>query len=552
MPFSPNSLQRLSCELASHEGHLGQDQSQSRDLRRRQGAFFTPEPLIRFVVERVLDQWFSGREVIWRDDGSPALRILDPSAGDGRFLAYVTEALVVRAVAQGFPGGAARVSIERNCLVAIERDPSYAALVREALGGHAEVHCAEALLSGVVADHSVDIVVGNPPYLRSINLGRSDDELRQKLRGAYAATSHGEWDLYAAFLEQGMNWLRPGGAIAVVVPSRWWTAQWAGKLRKRFAEAGGVRVLVDFGSDQIFSDATVYTSLFFGAKERSEELTVSRKIDGCWETDRVRTEELGEAPWRLAVGADRVLFQQLAQGPCLGEIAHIKKGAGTNADAVYVIEEHQPIEEQLLRPLLRGRDVRSYGDVPVWPKLLVPYGRDGSLIEPAVMERDFPNAFEHLCGHRVRLESREKGRFAGDAFYCFGRPQNMAFLGDSAAKVVVPDVTKEGRALIDRGAAMVLDSAYALRLCEAVDLSLETLCGIMNSPMVGMWLRHNGVPLRGGYTRMKTAYLRTMPMPRPGPLRDRIGEAVCAGLGPECISERVRLALGVTEEQWRV
>ena len=279
------SLSALSRELARGGDVKGADAQQSRALRRAQGAFFTPAALVSFVVEQVLEMRFAGDPVTWHPDGYPNLRILDPAAGDGRFLVAAAEALARRGKRLGT--NVCPQQIRRHCLVAIERDAEYAAIARANLGGDTPVHCAEALMSECLADCSVDVVLGNPPYLRSIALGVVDDALRTRLRDRYAATSHGEWDLYAAFLEQGIAWLREGGMLGMVVPSRWWTARWAGPLRAKLANRGSVSSLVDFGNAQIFSGATVYASVCFASATASESVEIAKLERGSWEVGSV-------------------------------------------------------------------------------------------------------------------------------------------------------------------------------------------------------------------------------------------------------------------------
>lgn len=538
-------------------GVVGLDSARSRHQRRAQGAFFTPKPLVQFVVDQALDAWFASQKLCWHQDGYPLLRILDPSAGDGRFLECAAQGLLRRATEAGHCGGTRMAAVEsairKHCLLAVERDPDYAARIAQELGDEVLVHCEEALLSGVVADGSVDLVIGNPPYLRSIQLGQVDEALREKLRGTYTATSYREWDLYAAFLEQGLRWLRPGGQLAFVMPSRWWTAQWATPMRRQLCEQGAVRALVDFGATQIFESATVYSSLCFASSEASNSLEVARFREGQWQTGSLEASELGAGePWNLCIGKARTILRDVcAQGPALGQVARIKKGAGTNADSVFVIDDAEAdVEAALLRPLLRGRDIVAFADVPNWPRVLVPYDREGKLISPVAMQRRYPRALAYLSHHRDVLEAREKRRFAGEKFYCYGRPQNMAFLGQDRAKIVVPDVTKEGRALIDTSSAMVLDSAYAIRAESGSGYDLASLCGILNSRIVALWLAQHGVPLRGGYTRMKTAYLKGLPLPPQGHLLDAISASVRLGATPGEVDEIVRRAYAIERDDW--
>src|SRR5690606_18081243 len=328
-------------------------------------------------------------------------------------------------------------------------------------------------------------------------LGESDEPLRRALRGRYAATSRGEWDLYAAFIEQALDWARPGGEVALVVPSRWLTARSAALLRGKLAAARAVRGLVLFGAEQIFAGATTYASVAFLSRAPQRELFVARRGESGWESGSLPAAELGEAPWRLSVGARRALIERLATaGPPLASAARIAKGAGTNADKVYVLEGEAgrapDLEPELVRPCLRGRDVTPFGAASDQVRVLVPYRRDGSFIEPDELAARWPRAAAYLARHRARLERREGGRFRGPSFYRFGRPQNMAWLGAPEAKVVVPDVAHGGRALLDRRAAMVLDSAYAIRpLGDAAPL--ELLLAIFNSGVVRLWLAETGV-----------------------------------------------------------
>ncbi|MEM9493378.1 MAG: Eco57I restriction-modification methylase domain-containing protein, partial [Myxococcota bacterium] len=424
--------------------------------------------------------------------------MLDPCVGDGRFLVAVRDHLVSWAARRGrmetarseeSPGERDRLvrAVTAHCLIGLERDSEFAELARRRLGPEVRIHRCEALLDAPTAASGVDAVVGNPPYVRSIRFARSDPELWRALRGRYAATSHGEWDLYAAFIEQAVDWLGPGGEAGLVVPSRWLTAAFAGKLRGKLARAAAVRAVVDFGAAQLFAAATTYTSLVFLSRARADQVAVAR-LSGPngrrWSFGRVPTTSLSDRPWRLVVGEDRSLIHALGEScPTLGQVARVAKGAGTNADSVFVIEDATQtgpdgelirgrsrvsgpdqevvIEAAACRPCVRGRDVVAYGRVDPIVQCIVPYDRAGQLWSPATLAR-YPHTRAYVERWRERLEGRERGRYRDARFYRFGRPQNMALLGAARAKIVVPDVAQQGRAMIDRDGAMILDSAYVI------------------------------------------------------------------------------------------
>ncbi|MCE9576201.1 MAG: SAM-dependent methyltransferase, partial [Deltaproteobacteria bacterium] len=286
--------------------------------RRARGQYGTPPGLAIWVAREVLAPLGAGA------------RVLDPSAGDGRFLAAARDALV--------EAGGDTAAVEAR-LVGFERDPELAAIARARLPRATIVTC-EALCEAPAIE--VDAVIGNPPYVRSIRLREADPALWTAIRGRFAATSHGEWDLYAAFVERALTWVRPGGRIGLVTPSRWWSAAFAARLRERLCADGAVRAVVDFGAAQVFAGATTYaavTILARDAADRPRDIEVAR-FDRGWQAGAVRATSLGAAPWRFAVGAAARAVEACAlRGPALGAIARIVKGAGTNADGVFVVEE---------------------------------------------------------------------------------------------------------------------------------------------------------------------------------------------------------------------
>ncbi|MBI4510676.1 MAG: Eco57I restriction-modification methylase domain-containing protein [Deltaproteobacteria bacterium] len=503
-----------------------------RASRRDRGIYYTPAFLVDYVVDETLGPLLP--KLAFREDGSPRVRILDPAAGDGRFLTACVDRLVSAATQAGFAPERARTSIVRQCVVGVERDERAAALSRHALGTGADIRVGEALCGNAAPEGAWDVVIGNPPYVRSVALKRAEPALWQALRGKFLATSHGEWDLYTAFLERALAWTAPGGEIGLVVPSRWFTAKNAAPLRALLSQRRCVRKIVDFGARQVFEGATTYAALVF--LTRREEGALAVEVTrwagdvatpggapppipprGEWAQGTIPSLALGRGPWILSVGRGENLIGRLrSAGPPLGQVARVSKGAGTNADSVFLIpaSDGAALEEGALVPCVRGRDLAPFA--PRVSRLaLLPYDGDRP-VPPGELAKRWPRAAAYLERHRAVLEARERGRFRGDLFYRWGRPQNLIWLRDPAPKVIVPDVARGGRAVLDDQGLLVIDTAYALRPMDPGGAShlLGLILAVLNSSIVGEWLRLAGIPLRGGYFRMKTAYLSSLPLPR--------------------------------------
>ena len=82
-----------------------------------------------------------------------------------------------------------------------------------------------------------DVVVANPPYSGTSNLAVSDYVKKEYKRG--------KADLYAAFLERGLQLVRKGGVSAMVTMRGWMFIKQYEKLRKHLAKAYDIRAIGD-------------------------------------------------------------------------------------------------------------------------------------------------------------------------------------------------------------------------------------------------------------------------------------------------------------------
>ena len=151
--------------------------------RQRNGAYYTPEAVAAMLVRSAVR--------------SPEDRLLDPSCGDGRFLAHHGKS----------------VGVERDrqaACVAARRVPD--------AGVHNDEFFAWAQRAGRTGER-FDCVVGNPPFIRYQTF--SGDERRRALAlcAELGVAFSGLSASWAPFLVVAASLLRPGGRMAFVVPA---------------------------------------------------------------------------------------------------------------------------------------------------------------------------------------------------------------------------------------------------------------------------------------------------------------------------------------------
>ncbi len=227
-------------------------------LRAGMGQYFTPLPVIRFMV----------------DVASPAVseRIVDPFAGSGHFLAECLND-VRRTTPRGNEKRIDAFALRQ--LYGIEKSDR---MVRVALtdmrlhgDGHSNIRCADALLAfenySDIRPESFDLVLTNPPF--------------GSLLGSEAASQLGQFELAAGRrnvplevlgLERCIQLLRPGGRLGIVLPDGVLANRGTAYVREWLAKAMGIRAIVSLPVET-FSPygANIKTSIVFARKWRPGE-----------------------------------------------------------------------------------------------------------------------------------------------------------------------------------------------------------------------------------------------------------------------------------------
>jgi hypothetical protein len=217
--------------------------------------------------------------------------------------------------------------------------------------------------------------------------------------------------------------------------------------------------------------------------------------------------------------------------PKLEDFAQIFQGAGTRTDKVFLVEKHglsgglanvfsyetnkeYLIELNFLKKAIRGRDIGRYTlDGDKW-WLIVPYqvkkGRY-SLIPYKIISSFSPRLVDYLKECKPRLDQREQGRFKGDSWYGYARPQNLDRF-EAPEKIILPDVIDRGKCYLDREKTWIVDTVYGIIKNPDQQIDIRYILGLLNSPLLTYYLKETGTTLRDGFFRMKTAYLQPFPL----------------------------------------
>ncbi|MDA8143172.1 MAG: N-6 DNA methylase [Thermoplasmatales archaeon] len=276
--------------------------------RKEQGIYYTPTYIVEYIVDSTLDGILNAKGFNARN-----IKIIDPACGSGSFLIKAFDRLISRLYKdvevkqdrideQG--KYTFKTEILKNNLYGVDLDEKAVEITKlnlllkaaeryRKLPGEVDLrikHGNSLIQSENVAGLNAfkweerfpevtdaggfDVVIGNPPYIDSEEMSRSQPETREECRTTYECAK-GNWDLFCIFLEKGIKLLKDGGYLGMIVPNKLLSADYAEQTRKFLAKYS-VKIIRDYSRVPVFN-ASVYPIVI--VVQKSKALRNTTKVE---------------------------------------------------------------------------------------------------------------------------------------------------------------------------------------------------------------------------------------------------------------------------------
>jgi adenine-specific DNA-methyltransferase len=388
-----------------------------------------------------------------------------------------------------------------------------------------------------------DIVIGNPPYVRIQTLKRQNPKLVEYYKQHYESAKKGNYDLYVVFVEAGLNFLKPDGHLAYILPHKFFNAKYGEPLRDLLAKGRHLSHVVHFGDQQVFPGATNYVCLLFLAKAGVDSCRFVRVDDlvNWYETFKgterqFPAEAISATEWNFAVGKGSNIFDRLNAMPeRLGDRARIFQGLVTGADRTFVfndlgmsdaglvrVRDHSGVEWELetsqLKRFLVDTSLSPFSEPTGRHWLIFPYTIDGpeaKLLSARHFATAFPKTWAYLCEQSGVLKAREGGKWDHDQWYSFGRNQNLTQM--EAPKLIVQVLSQSPRFAFDESGLYFTGGGngpyYGVRWLPTYEKhSLRFLQALLNSKVSDYFIRNVSTTFRGGYWSYGKRFIEQIPI----------------------------------------
>lgn len=250
----------------------------------RSGTVYTPAFLVRRMVRAAVSLWLDSRLPHYGSGEEAALlkniRVLDLSTGAGAFAMGMLQELVRRRkrLEPECPEADLIRSILEENIYGVDISPEALDVARFrfqcallAAGGEGvfrdHLLCGDSLdltaggvwrqgLAAVMEGGGFDLVIGNPPFVGE----KGNRELFARLKSSpLASFCSSRMDYWYVFACVGLDALRPGGVMHLVVPNKWMANAGAAPLRRKLLADCSLLRLSDFGACRVFENARVHT-----------------------------------------------------------------------------------------------------------------------------------------------------------------------------------------------------------------------------------------------------------------------------------------------------
>ena len=378
-----------------------------------------------------------------------------------------------------------------------------------------------------------DIVVGNPPYVRSKHLGIET----QKLMSKWEVTKSGNSDLYIPFFEIALKYLKnKTGVLGYITVNTFKRSINARKLRTYFSSNQFNLSILDFGNHQVFNKKSTYTCIVIIQKsnnkflqyEKIDPKDIDKKRDFSPIEYKLLDDKKGWLLNRSEILKNIKKIESL--GIPLGEKYPIKNGLATLSNDVFIFRptdkdesyyylNNHKIEKSICKDVIKPNRLKSEEEIErLKEKIIFPYHKENRpkeynivsskmrVFDEPYFKENYPQAYAYLLTHKQQLLGRDKGKSSKKyLWYEFGRTQALADYGE---KILFPYMSNQAYFVYSNQKDLLFYAGYAIFLKNESQREIEILKIILKSKVFWYYIENSSKPYSGNFYALAKNYVK--------------------------------------------
>ena len=379
-----------------------------------------------------------------------------------------------------------------------------------------------------------DCIIGNPPYIQLQSMGTDADVLERMKYKTYVRTG----DIYCLFYEHGMNLLKPNGCLCYITSNKWMRAGYGKELRQYFIAKTNPVLLIDFAGIKIFDAATVETNILIAKKESYTQNTLAciisntddlNKLSILVQQQAVECNFASSDSWVILSPIEQSIKQKIDTigTPLKNWNINIYRGILTGYNDAFIIstekrneilancqtEDERTRTAELIRPILRGRDIKRYAYNWAGLYLIATFPSRHYDIEmyPAVKQYLLTFGIEKLeqtgktyivNGEKIKARKKTNNKW-------FEIQDSISYWEDFSKPKIV-----WGNLNLTPNYALVENNSFINAPSSMIVPASKYLLAILNSKIADFYIKLLGVTRNGGYFEYKPMFIEQLPIPQ--------------------------------------
>ena len=514
--------------------------------RKKMGIYYTPSYIVDYIVKNTVGEYIKDKTI----DEILNVRIVDPACGSGSFLIRAFQEVcdtvenrlkkgekVKHPTFKNYEGRlnlAQKNTIALRCIYGVDLDEKAIELAElnillkilegetrdtkklllENLKGNIKNGNSliddskvagdkafnwNAQFPDVFGNGGFDVVIGNPPYIDSEEMVKTQPEVREYCSSHYK-TAKGNWDIFGVFIEMGLNLLKENGIFGEIIPNKLLSAKYTGALREFIENKKQIVSIRDYSKISVFQ-ASVYPIVII-IKNRfwGENKILTETMESYGEDVRIKNSNVinqrdliksSEKTWAYTFEKegrgqlDKILENSVA----LDKLAKIN-GSATVSEAYEI--------KKKLRNLSVDKDYFKFVNtgtidryVTLWKNYKTQYIK-GSYLKPIILKKDLEKLFPKRA-----IES-------------------------SNAKIIIAGMTKILECAVDENGEYLAGKSTTLVIPDKINIKI--LLAILNSGLMTYIYKNlfKSLALSGGYMNVGPQQIKNLPIRLPSISQEKI------------------------------
>ncbi|GAA9516354.1 class I SAM-dependent DNA methyltransferase [Helicobacter pylori] len=392
-----------------------------------------------------------------------------------------------------------------------------------------------------------DCIIGNPPYIRQEQIKDIKPLLQKQYQDFYNSTA----DIYTYFFALSYRLLKEKGFNAFITSNKYARAKYGAKLRELLLKKTTIVSYMELNALKVFESAAVDTSIMNFIKQDPPKESEFKYYEPTPD-DKNDLKSARPLPMKQnALSTESFIFanasfldlrdkMESVGTPLKDWDIQINYGIKTGANEAFIIttekreeilnacktQEERKRTEALIKPILRGKDIKRYSYEWAGEWLINTHNgytsAQKSKIPPIDIEK-YSTIKAHLDSHWDTIATRSD---QGDTPYHL---RNCAYLEDfEKEKIVYGEIVQESRFYLDNGEC---ELGYFYAEATSFILTgehLHYLLGMLHSKLITFAFKtfYAGGGLGESGYRYKKAFIERLPIPKITPQNQKLADKI--------------------------